>query len=100
MKRIIAADPSGIERAAQSILEGKIIAFPTETFYGLGARAFQVEAVQRIFAIKGREERNPILKSSMHLKKFSQRYNKKILFLRSASVSGFIKGLQDISKIA
>jgi L-threonylcarbamoyladenylate synthase len=61
MKRIIPADPPGIDRAAQSILEGKIIAFPTETFYGLGARAFQVEAVQRIFAIKGREERNPIL---------------------------------------
>lgn len=61
MHTLIPADPRGIEQAARAILEGKVAAFPTETFYGLGAEAFNIEAVQRIFTIKGREEKNPLL---------------------------------------
>lgn len=61
MKTIIPADPQGIEHAACTVLGGKVIAFPTETFYGLGAEAFHIQALQRIFAIKGREEKNPLL---------------------------------------
>ncbi len=43
------------------MLGGKVIAFPTETFYGLGADAFHIKALERIFAIKGRAEKNPLL---------------------------------------
>lgn len=61
MKKILPADPPGIEEAARAILDGKVVAFPTETFYGLGAEAFHRDAVQKVFAIKGREEKNPLL---------------------------------------
>ena len=48
------ADPQGIEKAGQLILHGQVVAFPTETFYGLGADALDVEALQKIFRVKGR----------------------------------------------
>jgi L-threonylcarbamoyladenylate synthase len=47
-------------RAAEILAKGGIIAYPTETFYGLGADATNEEAIQKIFAIKGRNFKNPI----------------------------------------
>ncbi len=48
-----------IRRAAQLIRDGKLVAFPTETVYGLGADALNVDAVGRIYAAKGRPEIEP-----------------------------------------
>jgi L-threonylcarbamoyladenylate synthase len=58
---IFKADPPGIEEAARIILQGGVVAFPTETFYGLAADALNERAPQKIFQIKGREENKPLL---------------------------------------
>ena len=50
-----------IERAAEVLRAGGLCAFPTETVYGLGARADDEEAVRRIFAAKGRSPKNPLI---------------------------------------
>lgn len=50
-----------IERAAQLIRSGGLVAFPTETVYGLGADALQARAVARIFETKGRPHFNPLI---------------------------------------
>jgi L-threonylcarbamoyladenylate synthase len=47
-------------QAAEILANGGIIAYPTETFYGLGADATNEEAIQKIFAVKGRNFKNPI----------------------------------------
>lgn len=59
--KILPADSAGLHWASQAILQGKVIAFPTETFYGLGVDAFNLRAVEEVFAIKGRQENNPLL---------------------------------------
>lgn len=48
------ADPGAIDRAAEIIRAGGVVAVPTETFYGLAADASSAQAVARIFEIKGR----------------------------------------------
>jgi len=50
-----------IERAAKTIREGGMVAFPTETVYGLGANALDATAVRRIFALKGRPSTSPLI---------------------------------------
>jgi len=50
-----------IEKAARLIKEGKVVAFPTETVYGLGANAFDAKAVVRIFEIKERPAFDPLI---------------------------------------
>lgn len=50
-----------IEAAAQLILAQELVAFPTETVYGLGAYAFSTPAVNKIFAAKQRPAQNPLL---------------------------------------
>lgn len=52
--------PSGIEKAVSILKAGGVVAFPTETFYGLAADAANEGAVDRIFGIKGRSFNNPI----------------------------------------
>ncbi|WP_238389235.1 L-threonylcarbamoyladenylate synthase [Urbifossiella limnaea] len=54
-------DPALIERAAAVIRAGGLVAFPTETVYGLGANALDAAAVGRIFAAKGRPATNPVI---------------------------------------
>jgi L-threonylcarbamoyladenylate synthase len=54
-------EPEIIGRAAALIRSGQLVAFPTETVYGLGANAFDAEAVARIFAAKGRPSADPII---------------------------------------
>lgn len=49
-----------LTRAAEIIAHGGIIAYPTETFYGLGADATNEKAIQKIFAVKGRNFKNPV----------------------------------------
>ncbi len=43
-----------IDRAAATLRAGGLVAFPTETVYGLGAHALDEDAVRRVFAVKGR----------------------------------------------
>ncbi|MEG1754053.1 MAG: L-threonylcarbamoyladenylate synthase [Christensenella sp.] len=50
-----------IKEAAAEILRGGLVVFPTETVYGLGANAFDVHAVERIFEAKGRPQDNPLI---------------------------------------
>jgi L-threonylcarbamoyladenylate synthase len=50
-----------IEYAASLLRAGKLVAFPTETVYGLGANALDAEAVARIFIAKGRPHTSPII---------------------------------------
>ena len=54
-------DPTVIERAAALLRAGSVVAFPTETFYALGAAALEAGAVKRIFEVKGRPEAKPLL---------------------------------------
>lgn len=50
-----------IQHFAQILKRGGVVAFPTETVYGLGASVFQPEAIQRIFHVKGRPQDNPLI---------------------------------------
>lgn len=50
-----------VEEAAKLIRAGEVVAFPTETVYGLGASAFDEKAVAKIFAAKGRPQDNPLI---------------------------------------
>ncbi len=54
-------DPTAVERAAQVLAEGGLVGLPTETVYGLGARADRDEAVAAIFALKGRPSDHPLI---------------------------------------
>ncbi len=61
--RVDAAVPDlGVMRqAAQVLRAGGLVAFPTETFYGLGAAGLDAEATRRVFAVKGRPASMPLL---------------------------------------
>jgi L-threonylcarbamoyladenylate synthase len=50
-----------VSEAAQKIRTGEVVAFPTETVYGLGANAFDQHAVEKIFALKGRPKTSPLI---------------------------------------
>jgi len=55
------SDSNAIAVAAKSLLSGGLVVFPTETVYGLGADASNVEAVSRIFNVKGRPTSHPLI---------------------------------------
>ncbi|HBY63734.1 MAG TPA: threonylcarbamoyl-AMP synthase [Solibacterales bacterium] len=50
-----------IERAAELIRQGRLVAFPTETVYGLGANALDPEAVERVYSAKQRPATSPLI---------------------------------------
>ena len=54
-------DAAGLEHCGQLLRSGKLVAFPTETVYGLGANALDDEAVAGIFAVKNRPQDNPLI---------------------------------------
>ena len=54
-------DPGEIDHAAQLLRAGRLVAFPTETVYGLGANALDAEAVARIYAVKRRPATSPLI---------------------------------------
>ena len=57
----IEANTASIARAVEALRAGEVIAYPTETVYGLGANPFDEGAMERLFEAKGRDRSNPIL---------------------------------------
>jgi len=58
---VLAADPAAIVRAAGLLRAGRLVAVPTETVYGLAARADEAAAVAAIYRAKGRPDFNPLI---------------------------------------
>jgi len=65
-------DPSAIEEAAAALREGKLVVFPTETVYGLGAHALDPIAVQKIFDAKERPANDPLIVHLAHIGQVNQ----------------------------
>lgn len=66
MTRVLRVDPDrpdrhAIEDAARELARGRLVAFPTETVYGLGAHALDAHAVARLFQAKGRPATDPVI---------------------------------------
>jgi L-threonylcarbamoyladenylate synthase len=61
MPLLDAEDPEAVRAAAAALAAGELLAFPTETVYGLGARADDDAAVQRIYSAKGRPAAHPLI---------------------------------------
>ncbi|HTT47244.1 MAG TPA: L-threonylcarbamoyladenylate synthase [Pseudolabrys sp.] len=59
--RVLKADTAAISAAAACLAAGGLVAFPTETVYGLGADAGNGEAIARLYAAKGRPAFNPLI---------------------------------------
>ena len=59
--KIIGTTTEEVKRAAEIIKDGGLVAFPTETVYGLGADALNPEAVGKVYAAKGRPSDNPMI---------------------------------------
>jgi L-threonylcarbamoyladenylate synthase len=69
MTNTVTADAQGIAMAVQALRAGKLVAFPTETVYGLGADATNGEAVAAIYAAKRRPQFNPLI---VHVRDLAQ----------------------------
>lgn len=77
MTRVLAVDrdqpdPAAIEEGASAIREGRLVAFPTETVYGLGANALDPAAVARIFEAKERPANDPLIVHIAHIGQLAQ----------------------------
>ncbi len=55
------SDSRDIQRACELLRQGELVAFPTETVYGLGADAANPEAIAKIYALKGRPSNHPVI---------------------------------------
>ena len=66
---LLPCDAPSIDQAAALIRAGQLVAFPTETVYGLGANGLDGEAVARIFEAKGRPADNPLI---LHVSRLEQ----------------------------
>jgi len=64
---LLPADAEAVALAAETLREGGLVAFPTETVYGLGADAAQPSAVAKIYAVKGRPRFNPLIAHVLNL---------------------------------
>ncbi len=62
-------EKKSFQKAANIIEKGEIVAFPTETVYGLGANVFDIKAVKKIFETKGRPSDNPLI---VHISNISE----------------------------
>jgi L-threonylcarbamoyladenylate synthase len=65
-------DPAAIEEAAAALKAGKLVVFPTETVYGLGAHALDPVAVQKIFDAKERPASDPLIVHIAHIGQVNQ----------------------------
>lgn len=66
--KILKTDENSIKEAAEIIKKGGLVAFPTETVYGIGANTFNEKAVRNIFKAKGRPADNPLI---VHISNFN-----------------------------
>ncbi len=66
MERILPATDENIKKGAEILKGGGLVAFPTETVYGLGANAFLSQAVARVFEVKGRPRFDPLIVHISH----------------------------------
>ena len=69
--KILTTEKESIIEAAEILKNGGLVAFPTETVYGLGANAFDGECVKKIYQAKGRPSDNPLI---VHISDISQLY--------------------------
>ncbi|MDO4944466.1 MAG: L-threonylcarbamoyladenylate synthase [Ruminococcus sp.] len=67
--KILGRDDKSVEYAAELLKRGEVVGIPTETVYGLGANAFDENAVRKIFEAKGRPADNPLI---VHISELSQ----------------------------
>src|SRR5260221_13730904 len=58
---VLAAGEAAVAAAARTLAEGGLVAFPTETVYGLGADATNANAIARLYLAKGRPSFNPLI---------------------------------------
>jgi len=66
--RILSSTLKNIQVASQTVKQGGLVVYPTDTLYGLGCDPFNVEAVKRVFEVKGEKRKKPlpILASDIH----------------------------------
>lgn len=88
MTQVLVADaPGWLETVARVVRRGGLVAFPTDTVYGVGASAFLVAAVDRIYRAKGRREDNPIpvlLAGSGEIDRITTKASPRVLHLAEA----------------
>ncbi|MDE2251986.1 MAG: threonylcarbamoyl-AMP synthase, partial [Gammaproteobacteria bacterium] len=91
MVRATRATQGEITAAVQALRDGGVVAFPTETVYGLGASAQQAAALRRIFALKGRPSSHPLI---VHLDdaRFMQRWAREVPPAAAALAARFWPG--------
>ncbi len=65
-------DADAIRQAAETLRSGRLVAFPTETVYGLGANALDAEAIKHIYAAKRRPATDPVIAHIHHAEQLSQ----------------------------
>jgi len=70
--QIFSTDDASLAKAAELIKNGGLVAFPTETVYGLGACGFMPQSVNNIFKVKGRPNDNPLI---LHIGAYEQIYD-------------------------
>ena len=70
--QLLSINDTNINKATELLKNGKLVAFPTETVYGLGANGLNSEAVKLIYKWKGRPSNNPVI---LHIANLNQIYN-------------------------
>ena len=69
MQTISNCTPNEIQKASKALVDGKLVAFPTETVYGLGADATNQSAIARIYSVKARPVNHPLI---VHISSINQ----------------------------
>lgn len=69
MAKLVYCDSLDLSRSAKALKDGRLVAFPTETVYGLGADSSNEAAVARIYEVKGRPNTHPLI---LHVSSFTQ----------------------------
>lgn len=64
--QVLTPEKMGIETCVQALRDGQLVAFPTETVYGLGAHAFNESAVLNVFKVKNRPHFDPLIVHAAH----------------------------------
>jgi L-threonylcarbamoyladenylate synthase len=72
MELIYNCTADAVSNAAQALIDGRLVAFPTETVYGLGADATNEKAVSRIYSVKGRPIGHPLIVHISSINKLEQ----------------------------